>query len=169
MTEVKAAAATAWGNWYSPATQTDRPMTTIAAFLTDDHRACDDSLVAAERLIASRRWDEARASCDAFRVSVERHFAREEEVLFPAFEAATGMTSGPTAVMRSEHGQIRQALGSLQAALGRRDRNECLGIVETLVMLIQQHNAKEENVLYPMSDRALGAGAAALVTDMQGK
>lgn len=144
-------------------------MATIAAFLTDDHRACDDSLVAAERLIASRSWDEARARCDAFRVAVERHFAREEEVLFPAFEAATGMTTGPTAVMRTEHRQIRQVLESLQAALGRRDRNECLGIVETLVMLIQQHNAKEENVLYPMSDRALGDRAAAVVAEMRGE
>lgn len=144
-------------------------MTTIAAFLTDDHRACDDSLVAAERLIAGGRWDEALARCDAFRAAVERHFAREEEVLFPAFEAATGMTSGPTAVMRSEHQQIRQVLGALQAAVGRRDRNECLGIVETLVMLIQQHNAKEENVLYPMSDRALGDRAAAVVAEMRGE
>lgn len=142
-------------------------MTTISAFLTDDHRACDESLVATERLIADARWDDARVRCNEFGAAVERHFAREEEVLFPAFEAATGMTTGPTAVMRAEHRQIRQVLASLQAALGRRDRNDCLGIVETLLMLIQQHNAKEENVLYPMSDRALGARAAAVVADLQ--
>jgi hemerythrin-like domain-containing protein len=144
-------------------------MTTIAAFLTDDHRACDEPLVAVERLVADGDWEEARRRWDEFRAAVERHFAREEDVLFPAFEAATGMTAGPTAVMRSEHRQIRQVLGALEAALGRRDRGDCLGIIETLLLLMQQHNAKEENVLYPMSDRTLGARAAALVADMQGQ
>ena len=77
------------------------------------------------------------------------------------------MTTGPTAVMRMEHRQILQMLESLQDALARRDRNDCLGLTETLLMLMQQHNAKEENILYPMSDRVLGARAAGLVADMQ--
>jgi iron-sulfur cluster repair protein YtfE (RIC family) len=142
-------------------------MTTIAGFLTDDHRHCDDVFVAAEQLAAQGRWEEAQLRCGEFAGAIERHFAREEDLLFPAFEAATGMTTGPTAVMRMEHRQIRQMLASLQEALARRDRNDCLGITETLLLLMQQHNAKEENILYPMSDRTLGASAAGLVADMQ--
>jgi hemerythrin-like domain-containing protein len=142
-------------------------MTTIAGFLTDDHRYCDESFVAAERLVVEGRWEEADRRCGEFADAIGRHFAREEDLLFPAFEAATGMTTGPTVVMRMEHQQIRQMLRSLQDALARRDRNDCLGLTETLLMLMQQHNAKEENVLYPMSDRVLGSRGADLVADMQ--
>jgi hemerythrin-like domain-containing protein len=142
-------------------------MTTIAGFLTDDHRHCDESFVAAERLVVEGRWGEAGLRCGEFADAIRRHFAREENLLFPAFEDATGMTTGPTAVMRMEHQQILQMLASLQDALARRDRNDCLGLTETLLMLVQQHNAKEENILYPMSDRVLAARAADLVADMQ--
>ena len=31
------------------------------------------------------------------RKAIERHFAREEKLLFPAFEETTGMTTGPAA------------------------------------------------------------------------
>jgi hemerythrin-like domain-containing protein len=142
-------------------------MTTIAGFLTDDHRYCDESFVAAERLVVEGRWEEADRRWGEFADAIGRHFAREEDLLFPAFEAAMGMTTGPTVVMRMEHQQIRQMLRSLQDALARRDRNDCLGLTETLLMLMQQHNAKEENVLYPMSDRVLGSRGADLVADMQ--
>jgi hemerythrin-like domain-containing protein len=98
---------------------------------------------------------------------MRRHFAREEQVLFPAFEAATGMTSGPTAVMRMEHRQIEQLMASLQAALDRRDREEYLGVSETLLMLMQQHNAKEENILYPMADRSLAAAGDRVLERMR--
>ena len=142
-------------------------MTTIAGYLTGDHRHCDESFLAAERLVMEGRWDEARLRCDEFADAIGRHFAREENLLFPAFEEVTGTTTGPTAVMRAEHQQIRQMLRSLQDALARRDRSDCLGLTETLLVLMQQHNAKEENILYPMTDRVLAARAARLVADMQ--
>ena len=34
-------------------------------------------------------------------------------------------------------------------------------------LLVQQHNAKEENILYPMADQALGAAAERLVRRLQ--
>ena len=142
-------------------------MTTIAGFMTDDHRHCDEAFVAAERSVMEGRWDEAGRWCAEFTDAIRRHFAREENLLFPAFEEATGMTTGPTAVMRVEHQQILRLLASLQDALARRHRSDCLGVAETLLMLMQQHNAKEENILYPMSDRVLGGRAADLVADMQ--
>jgi hemerythrin-like domain-containing protein len=87
----------------------------------------------------------------------------EEEVLFPAFEAATGMTdSGPTFVMRMEHDQMRGLLDQMGAALERGDQNALLDQGDTLLMLIQQHNQKEEGMLYPMSERALASEWPAL-------
>jgi iron-sulfur cluster repair protein YtfE (RIC family) len=142
-------------------------METLSSFLTHDHRRCDEGCLDAERHVAEGRWPEAQGSLAAFVTDMRRHFAREEEVLFPAFEAATGLTAGPTAVMRMEHRQIEQLMASLQDALAGRDREEYLGVSETLLMLLQQHNAKEENILYPTADRSLTDAGAGLLERMQ--
>lgn len=95
---------------------------------------------------------------------MERHFSFEEDTLFPPLESATAMAMGPTGVMRMEHRQIRALLGDLLRATEDRDASECLGLLEGLHMIIQQHNAKEEAILYPMADQALAAEAPELVT-----
>ena len=98
-----------------------------------------------------------QAAFESLREQLETHFASEEELLFPAFEAATGMTSGPTEVMRGEHRQMRDLLAQMQAAVTSRDSDAFGGAAETLLILMQQHNMKEENILYPMCDNALGS------------
>ena len=75
-------------------------MTSIVDFMTQDHRHCDDSYAAAEEKVAAGHWDEAGPSWKIFRDALETHLKREESFLFPAFEAQTGNTQGPTAVMR---------------------------------------------------------------------
>lgn len=88
---------------------------------------------------------------------MERHFGWEENHLFPALEAATGMAGmGPTAVMRAEHRQTRAVLMQMRTALDAGDSGEVLDQGDTLLMLIQQHNAKEEAMLYPMAEMRLG-------------
>jgi hemerythrin-like domain-containing protein len=139
----------------------------LAEFLTSDHRHCDEAFVGAEEAVARRDWESASAALREFADATERHLRREEDLLFPAFEAATGMTSGPTAVMRSEHAHMRRLLSSLEQALVARDRDEFLGAAETLLMLMQQHNAKEESILYPMADRVLHARAEALLRQIE--
>ncbi len=122
-----------------------------------DHRACDAVFAAAEAAVSQADWDEARREFARFRGAMLQHFDREEQVLFPAFEAATGMAGGPTAVMREEHEQIRGVLDQLDAALAEGDSERFLGFAETLAILIQQHNMKEEQVLYPTSDQVIPA------------
>jgi hemerythrin-like domain-containing protein len=95
------------------------------------------------------------------------HFAMEEAVLFPAFEARTGMSMGPTQVMRSEHEQMRGLIRDMAQALAGSDQDNYLGQSETLNMLMQQHNLKEENMLYPMSDQVLAPDRDQLIQSMQ--
>ena len=71
------------------------------------------------------------------------------------FEAKTGMTMGPTQVMRMEHAQMRTLLDEARDALAAGNQDDYLGIAETLLIMMQQHNMKEENVLYPMCDQHL--------------
>ena len=142
-------------------------MTTISDYLTKDHECCDRLFADAENAVSRREWQPASALFAQFHQTTLRHFLREEETLFPAFEAHTGMQGGPTFVMRQEHEQMRDVLLAMQLALGREDGQAYLGLSETLLMLMRQHNLKEEQILYPMCDRALAEATDALLQRME--
>lgn len=142
-------------------------MHTILEFMSSDHHACDDLFASAEEAVAKKDWGSARSLFDHFQASMAHHLAMEEEVLFPAFEARTGMSMGPTQVMRSEHGQMRDLIANMGRAVAESDQDSYLGLSETLNMLMQQHNLKEENVLYPMTDQVLGGERDDLIRSMQ--
>jgi hemerythrin-like domain-containing protein len=126
------------------------------------HRHCDDLFVAAEECAQRGDWAAAASAFERFHQQMKAHFDAEEVFLFPAFEAATGMSAGPTQMMRHEHEQMRTLLAQLAAACEDHDSESYAGVAETLLMLMQQHNMKEENILYPMCEQALGAEAERL-------
>lgn len=138
-------------------------METIRDCLSSDHRACDAAFAATEQAVAAGKWDAARAAFETLREAMLAHLAAEEEILFPAFEARTGMSMGPTRVMRGEHAQMRELLEAAGEALAAQDAEDYAGNAETLLILTQQHNMKEENVLYPMCDQHLAIEASGLV------
>ncbi|KAF0098056.1 MAG: hypothetical protein FD187_3088 [bacterium] len=142
-------------------------MSTLGTYLTHDHHACDDRFAAAENAVAAGDWPRAQQEFERFDAGMRRHFSMEEDVLFPAFEARTGMSGGPTFVMREEHRQMNNLLAEMVAALARRDGQAYLGQSETLLMLMRQHNMKEENILYPMSDQALADRQSELLAAME--
>lgn len=133
-------------------------MNEITDYLTDDHEHCDRLFADAENAVAAGQWERAASLFDDLMRDTLRHFRREEEVLFPEFEATTGMVGGPTRVMADEHIQMRNTLEGMAAAVAGRDTQAYLGLSETLLMLMQQHNMKEERILYPMADQALADG-----------
>jgi len=141
-------------------------MGTILEFLGSDHHACDNVFASAEEAVARKDWDSARSLFGQFQAAMARHLAMEEDVLFPAFESRTGMSGGPTEVMRMEHAQMRDLLQAMADAVAAGNQNVYLGLSETLNMLMQQHNLKEENMLYPMSDRVLGAERDSVIREM---
>lgn len=142
-------------------------MDTILEFLGNDHRACDDLFASAEAAVGQKNWDSARSLFESFEAAMAHHLAMEENVLFPAFEARTGMTPGPTGVIRMEHEQMRDLLQAMASALAATNQTGFLGLSETLNMLMQQHNLKEESMLYPMSDRVLGDTSDSLIREMK--
>lgn len=136
---------------------------TIGDRMTGDHRRCDQLLTVVEGAAQRADWPSVVGQAQAFAEAMEHHFRFEEDELFPELESASPMAAGPTGVMRMEHEQVRQLLADLQAAAQAEDSDDCIGIIETLHMLIQQHNAKEEGILYPLADQALEHQAAALL------
>ena len=125
--------------------------------LQQHHKLCDELFASAEEACARGDWVQGARAFARLREQLEAHFVSEEDLLFPAFEEATGMASGPTAVMRSEHAQMRELLEQMAGGLAVQDDDAFGGCAETLLILMQQHNVKEENILYPMCDNVLGA------------
>lgn len=141
-------------------------MESIRDLMAADHRLCDDRFVAVERAVARSAWSDADAEFDRLRGAMLRHFDAEEAILFPAFEARTGMSMGPTRVMRGEHEQMRELLAAAKTALDERDEDDYSGSAETLLIMMQQHNMKEENVLYPMCDQQLAMQLQTLLAQL---
>ncbi len=141
---------------------------TIAQAFTLEHRACDQAFAALEAALESddmslqQRWQ-------ALAQGLQEHFAWEEEALFPAFERATGITRGPTQVMRMEHAQMRELLAAGEAAMAQGDEETLASILETLHVMHQQHNMKEENVLYPLCDAHLNEDERAAILAHRGR
>lgn len=129
------------------------------AYLTADHRHCDEQLGALRKLALAADWPAAAVAFASLQQDVLAHFLAEEEVLFPAFEAATGMSCGPTRVMRMEHDEARELMLDLGEAVAAQDADGVRGHGEALLILLQQHNMKEENILYPMAYNTAGASA----------
>ncbi len=106
------------------------------------------------------------------------HAKKEDEALFPAIEAVLGADSSPMAMMRAEHDAIharseflRQTLDELNAVehsaievvnaqlrslAARRSDAEALRMTaEEIIELLDAHFAKEEQMLFPMTENLL--------------
>lgn len=84
----------------------------------------------------------------------EKHYLREENVLFPALEKHG--ISEPPAVMWMEHDQIREAKKKLQAAIKDSDpanfdsfKQQLWDSAKELGNLLPSHFYKENNILFP--------------------
>ena len=127
----------------------------IKQFMAQDHRDCDLLFAKAENAATKDDWAAASQAFNAFIQAMERHFGVEEQVLFPAFEEETGVLTGPTEMMRMEHDQMRTLFAEMKDAMKQQNSDDYLGAAETLLIMMQQHNMKEEQILYNMMDQRL--------------
>jgi iron-sulfur cluster repair protein YtfE (RIC family) len=127
---------------------------TISDYLSWDHDRLDALLESTRHWVGNGAWVQAWRTYAEFERGLERHIRAEEQILFPIFEERTGNT-GPTTVMREEHRLIRAALAVVGAAVGRADAPGFRAGAAVLADLLPAHNAKEEQVLYPTTDRVL--------------
>ncbi|RUM65746.1 MAG: hemerythrin domain-containing protein [Sulfurimonas sp.] len=142
-------------------------MADIKSFLTTDHRTCDTYFSQMENCANEGILADAQEHYKKFSDAMEHHFQMEERVMFPAFEQKTGMTQGPTEVMRMEHQQLRSLLKQLGEAIVNDDRTKFFGLSETLMIMMQQHNMKEEQMLYTMAQQHLSADAPQIIDMME--
>lgn len=139
----------------------------IKEFMSADHKFCDESFADFENAVVKGEMEVAKSAFVKMQKEFEEHFAMEEAELFFAFETKSGMSCGPTEVMRREHEQIRFNLSMLQKALESGNKSQILGMCESFNMLIQQHNSKEEQILYAMCDQLLAEESCTIIENMK--
>lgn len=129
-----------------------------------DHERLRGLLGRAIEACSSCATREARSAFYSFTDGLCRHIQAEDELLFPAFEAHTGLRggcaassmagSGPTARMRREHRQIERRLNQIGDALdGKPDLRAVARELVELRSFLEDHDRREECVLYPACDR----------------
>lgn len=135
--------------------------------LMDEHQTILRVLACTERLVTADVGKDVgvvvyREIVDFLRTYADRlHHGKEEELLFPAMER-NGLPhdQGPTAVMRYEHQEGRLLVRMMAAAVELPDaafrRETFRGPALDFVELLRGHIAKEDHILFPMADRALG-------------
>jgi len=131
----------------------------VSLMLELHNRRLDDMLDHVEMTVEVGNWDEARIGFAAFETELEEHMRLEEDMMFPSFEAFSRSPGGPTAVMRAEHDKIRTILTVLEGLLC--DEQPIDDATSALETLLAAHNAKEEQVVYPLFERHAPAEAYA--------
>jgi len=140
-------------------------MQTIAEFMKERHHSCDKDFAVAEQAVLDHNWEMAVTSFDNFRTGMASHFHIEEDRLFPALISAGG-PDGPVHVMCMEHAQMNELIEQMTGALAQRDTQGYTGLSETLLIVMQQHNLKEEQMLYPIADHFLATQREALLDSL---
>ena len=79
------------------------------------------------------------------------HANLEEKLLLPALETHMG-TTGPLAVMRTEHDEIKTALRQIEEVRDLEDGADC---VARALSLLRDHCQKEEEVLFSVARQVL--------------
>lgn len=146
-------------------------MTRPITILMNEHRLIEQVLgsletcaieveggLALERPVARDYADFLRGFADAW------HHGKEEDILFRRMvERGFSEESGPVAVMLHEHRQGRALVGSIagvgagEGAVAPGEATTFLSSALGFVPLLRQHIQKEDNILYPMSQRVLSS------------
>lgn len=143
-------------------------METINDYMMKDHQLVDGFFERAED--AARAADFATLEREAaeFLDRIAVHIDVEDRLLFAAFEERTGMTqAGPSVTMREEHRQMEPLFDTMREAVAARDAGAYLRAAAQVVEILKPHNQKEETMMYPMIDDALGTDVGALLDEVK--
>ncbi len=141
-------------------------MESISSYMQEDHVLIDGIAERAAAAAEARDWAGLARDGTEFLRRLRKHIVAEEQVLFPAFEQRTGMSAaGPSVQMRAEHEEMQPILGRMETAVAAQDGAGYQRETKALLAILVPHNQKEEQMMYPMLDEAMGQDATALLAD----
>ena len=140
--------------------------------LKNEHRVIEQALRALEGMaleaVKQHRLvrEDAALAIDFIRSFADRfHHAKEEDLLFVEMEAAGfSRQAGPTSGMLQDHVMVRRCVGRMEASLDKVAAGDAAALegfasaAREFVDLLRGHIHKEDDILYPMADEALGEG-----------
>lgn len=145
----------------------EKTVPSVSQFLAADHRRCDELFASAELAAQKNKWEECEHSFHAFLSAMKHHFSMEEQVLFPTIAGLNPQISAPIEVMLMEHEQVNNLIEQMEEAVDAKNTDDYLGASDTLLNFMQQHNMKEEQILYTMADHILGSSGPEVVQRME--
>lgn len=139
----------------------------IKSFLTQDHRECDELFSKFEECVSNSDWSGAEELYGSVRSMFLSHFDMEEQVAFPLFNKSAGGGCNPTSVMIGEHEQMRMLLNRADSLLKDKNRDTLLSLLDAFMITVQQHNMKEENIMYMLLEQTLGGSSSEVLNAMK--
>lgn len=130
-------------------------MSEVSIYMTGKHKDIDNKFINTEKAVAQNNWIDAKKLWKEFINELDLHMKAEEDILFPEFEQETGMTNGPTMILRLEHKQIYNLTDKLRQAIEDHNARDYQNFFKLLAKLMQQHNIREEQIIYPLSAQTL--------------
>lgn len=124
----------------------------VGDVLEHDHGVIDGKFEEFRAGLARGEW--LTEAFDTGAEGLRHHIYVEEESLFPALR--TGGLVAPVFVMLREHAAIWQAM-ELVAAQAGNDFDAAARAMSELEALLNSHNMKEEQILYPASAQVLSS------------
>jgi iron-sulfur cluster repair protein YtfE (RIC family) len=122
----------------------------VSEVLEHDHDAIDAEFQRFREGLERGEWLDGSFGRAA--EALRHHIYVEEEALFPVLRV--GGLVAPVFVMLREHAEIWQALDAIEAGAGR-DTARALYAMASMIAVLEPHNSKEEQILYPASGQVL--------------
>lgn len=147
-------------------------MESIDQIMQHDHERLDLLLEQSAETVSHGAWQEAAHFLEAFRHGiVDGHMTVEESTLFPAFERQKGdAAQSLTALLRKGHQDLRIFFEEMAEAIQEQDAETFEDLLGTVQTILKQHDAREENELYPFLTTALtdhGEAAGRRILDFE--
>jgi hemerythrin-like domain-containing protein len=144
---------------------------TLTEWMAHDHAELDRRLDDVSRMVDDGELERAdHHFADVFE-HAQHHMELEERVLFPRFERLTGIDQdGPTALLRWEHREMRNALGDMRQALAQGRAVEFHRARGAYEWLDSQHRVTEHRLMFPLIDQVLGEDElASLIAELDNR
>ena len=135
--------------------------------LLHEHTEFDDAMVEHQRALVRGDLQAAREAFRRFSRALSHHARMEDEVVFPVYAPiGAGVVGGGLELLAAEHSKLERMIESMSSEL---DELVAPLSPETLVAwiereqvlkhLLQHHDQRERNLVYPALDAALDEGA----------
>lgn len=128
-------------------------MESIREAFATQHRELDELFDSARSAAEEGAWFPAQDRFLLFRNGIEKHMGVEERLLFPAYEEHHGGMGTETAGdLRKDHRDLRIFFDKIWEALLARDPEHSLDLMNSVHLILRQHESREESELYPAMD-----------------